>query len=203
MRQRETDLLLKDYQRVELSMSAGQANLYALTFVVPILLIYIPAYILAWPDQFSLLQLKNTLYLYKTWIFIGPVILIAVFILGAIIHELLHGLTWALFCKEGVKSIEYGIYWSLLTPYCHCREILSKSAYILGGIMPGLIMGFFPALWGLIIGNLLVFLFGLFFSMAASGDLLVLSMLLRHKKGDYVQDHPEKIGCYVFVKNER
>ncbi|MFD2514855.1 DUF3267 domain-containing protein [Pontibacter locisalis] len=197
----DIDLLTGNYHRKELTMTAGQANMYALSFIVPILLLYIPAYILVWPEQFTLFQLKSLFANYKAWILFSPAILLVVFVFGAIVHEMLHGFTWAIFCKNGTKSIRYGVYWHLLTPYCHCKEVLPIRAYMLGGIMPGFVMGFLPALAGLLAGNLLLFLFGLFFSMAASGDLLVLWMLRHQKKEDLVQDHPEKIGCYVYVKN--
>lgn len=201
MEESDLNLLPGNYHRIERTMSAGQANMYALFFMLPILLLYILIYILVWPEQFSLFHLKHLLVTYKVWLLFSPAILLVVFVFGAIMHEMLHGFTWAIFCKRGLKSIEYGVYWKLLTPYCHCKEVLPMRAYILGGMMPGLVMGLLPALAGLLLGNLLVFLFGLFFSMAASGDLLVLWMLRHQNKEDLVQDHPEKIGCYVLVKN--
>ena len=36
--------------------------------------------------------------------------------------------------------------------------------------------------------------------VAASGDLLILYMLRRHKKGKII-DHPSEIGYVVFLKN--
>lgn len=197
---KEQDKQHGSYTKVELSMSAAKANVYALFFILPILLIYIPAYILAWPEQFNLSNLKEVVAAHKTWLLISPVVMLVVFVLGAVVHEMLHGFTWAFFCKRGLKSIKYGVYWAMLTPYCHCQEVLPLRAYVLGGLMPGLVMGLLPALAGLLLGDILVFLFGLFFSMAAGGDLLVLWMLRHQKKEDLVQDHPEKIGCYVLVK---
>ena len=196
----ETELKQGKYKKKELTMSAAEANLHALYFILPILLLYIPAYMFAWPEQFSLYNLRQVVAIYKSWLLLSPLVLLVVFVLGALVHEMLHGFTWAIFCKRGVKSIKYGVYWALLTPYCHCKEVLPLRHYILGGMMPGLVMGLLPAIVGLALGNVLVFLFGLFFSMAAGGDLLVLWMLRHQKKEDLVQDHPEKIGCYVLVK---
>ena len=96
------------------------------------------------------------------------------FIPGAVVHELLHGLTWAIFCKNGLKSIKYGVHWQMLTPYCHCKEILPVRAYILGGIMPGLVMGTLPTIVGLMLGNIYVFAFGQLFTFAAGGDACTL-----------------------------
>lgn len=196
----ESRLQQESYSKVELTMSAAKANAYALFFILPILLLYIPAYILVWPEQFAFSNLREVMAAYKTWLLFSPVVLMVVFVLGAVVHELLHGFTWAIFCKRGLKSIQYGVYWALLTPYCHCKEVLPLRPYIVGGLMPGLVMGLLPAMAGLVLGNILVFLFGLFFSMAAGGDLLVLWMLRHQRKEDLVQDHPDKIGCFVLVK---
>ncbi|MHC2993439.1 hypothetical protein OB13_18300 [Pontibacter sp. HJ8] len=191
------------YDQKELSMTAGEANVYALAFMLPILLLYIPAYILMWPEQFTMDSIRGLVEVHKTLLYFSTFIMLAVFVLGAVVHEMLHGFTWALFCKNGLRSIKYGVHWKMLTPYCHCKEVLPLKHYVIGGMMPGLVMGLLPALAGMVTGHFLLFLFGLFFSMAAAGDLLILWMLRHQKKTDLIQDHPDKIGCYVLspVKN--
>jgi hypothetical protein len=196
----ETTPYIENYLKKEYTLSAAKANIRALFIVLPILLVYILTYSLIWPEQFSLTALKGLLIVYKTWILFLPFILLLIIILGAMLHEMLHGYTWALFCENGLKSIKYGMCWALLTPYCHCQEVLSLRAYMLGGVMPGLLMGLLPAFVGLVFGSIPVFLFGVLFSMAASGDLLVLWMLRHQTRTALVQDHPDLIGCYVFVK---
>lgn len=185
------------YAKTELSMTAAEANVRALVFIVPIVLIYAAAYWLIWPEQFSTQNLGELVRVHRDLLLISPLLMLVVFILGAVVHELLHGLTWAVFCKNGLKSIKYGVYWKMLTPYCHCKEVLPLRHYMIGGMMPGLVMGLLPALAGIAMGHFLLFLFGLFFSMAAAGDLLILWMLRRQQASDLVQDHPDKIGCFV------
>ncbi|OKL39899.1 DUF3267 domain-containing protein [Pontibacter flavimaris] len=188
------------YTKTELTLTAAEANVQALVFMLPILVLYLVPYVLLWPEQISLKAIESFVLAHGVQVLFYPFLMLLVFVAGAVVHELLHGLTWALFCKNGVKSIKYGVHWRYLTPYCHCQEMLPLRPYILGGIMPGLVMGLVPALWGMATGNLLLFLFGLFFSIAASGGLLVLWMLRRAKSSDLVQDHPEKMGCYVFSR---
>ncbi|AKD05418.1 hypothetical protein PKOR_00435 [Pontibacter korlensis] len=190
----------EEYEKTELTMSAAEANVKALVFMLPILVLYVVPYALLWPEQFNMGAVEAFIGEHGSKTLFYPFLMMLVFVLGAVVHELLHGLTWAAFCKRGVKSIKYGVHWSYLTPYCHCQEMLPLRPYILGGIMPGLMMGLLPALAGLALGNMLLFLFGLFFSIAASGDLLVLWMLRHTKSTDRVQDHPEKIGCYLYRK---
>ncbi|SFG32026.1 DUF3267 domain-containing protein [Pontibacter chinhatensis] len=191
------------YAKSELTMTAAEANVKALVFMLPILVLYLVPYVLLWQEQFSFQAIENFVLKQGTLVLVYPFLMLLVFVLGAVVHELLHGLTWAVFCQNGVKSIKYGVHWKALTPYCHCQEMLPLRAYVLGGIMPGLVMGLLPALAGMVTGNLLLFLFGLFFSIAASGDLLVLWMLRRAKATDLVQDHPEKIGCFLYLRQEK
>ncbi|WP_266202540.1 DUF3267 domain-containing protein [Pontibacter kalidii] len=188
------------YIKTELSLTAAEANVQALVFMLPILVLYMVPYALLWPEQFSYQVIENFVLEQGGRVLFYPFLMLLVFVLGAVVHELLHGLTWAFFCKQGIRSIKYGVHWRYLTPYCHCQEMLPLRPYILGGMMPGLVMGLLPALAGMVTGNLLLFLFGLFFSIAASGDLLVLWMLRHAKSTDLVQDHPEKIGCYVLSR---
>jgi hypothetical protein len=187
------------YHQKELTLTAAEANVRALLVMLPMLLLYVPAYVLVWPEQFSMQHIRGLVEAHKTLLLFSSFIMLGVFVVGAVVHELLHGFTWAAFCKRGLRSIRYGVHWKMLTPYCHCTEVLPLRYYIIGGMMPGLVMGLLPALAGIVTGNFLLFLFGLFFTMAAGGDLLILWMLRHQKSDDLVQDHPDKIGCYVLT----
>ncbi|PRY03996.1 putative zincin peptidase [Pontibacter ummariensis] len=187
----------KHYQQLELTATAAAANTQALAFVLPLMVLYLVPYVVLWHEQFSAAALEGLVQEHGVRVLFLPLLMLLVFIPGAVLHELLHGLTWAAFCEKGLRSIQYGVHWAALTPYCHCKEVLPLKPYILGGLMPGLVMGLLPALVGTVMGNPWVFFFGLFFSVAAAGDLLVLWMLRKCRPDDLVQDHPEKIGCYV------
>ncbi|RDV13746.1 DUF3267 domain-containing protein [Pontibacter diazotrophicus] len=190
----------KSYRKIELATTATDANVQALAFALPAMLVLLVPYVLLWPEQFSSATIEGLVMVYGGRILFLPFLMMLVFIPGAVVHELLHGLTWAAFCKNGVRSIKYGIHWKALSPYCHCEEVLPLKPYILGGVMPGVVMGILPAVTGIVIGNPWVFFFGLFFTLAAAGDMLVLWMLRHCQPTDLVQDHPDKIGCFVLRK---
>ncbi|KEH97129.1 metalloprotease family protein [Clostridium massiliodielmoense] len=40
---------------------------------------------------------------------------------GIVVHESIHGITWAVFCKKKWRAIGFGVDWSTLTPYCSRR----------------------------------------------------------------------------------
>lgn len=114
------------------------------------------------------------------------------------IHEFLHGITWSWFCKDK-KSISYGIMWKEITPYCCCTEALTFKSYILGGLMPFLVIGIGLFLVSLMLGNLVIFLVSIFNIIGASGDLTIALMLLKHRKSVII-DHPTKCGFVTFDK---
>ncbi|GAB3820075.1 DUF3267 domain-containing protein [Pontibacter rugosus] len=188
------------YQKQELAVSASEANAQSLLLVAPVLLLYVIPYLLLWPEQFKLHALEGFIKENNVRSLLFPLVMLLVFIAGAVVHELLHGLTWAAFCKQGLRSIKYGMHWKQLSPYCHCKELLPLKAYVLGTVMPGLVLGLIPALVGLLLGQLMLFLFGLCFTLAAASDFLGLWSLRHAKATDLVQDHPEKIGCLIYRK---
>jgi hypothetical protein len=123
---------------------------------------------------------------------------LGILILGIIAHELIHGFFWAMYAKNGFKSIKFGILLKMLTPYCHCKEALKIKHYIIGAIMPAIILGIIPSIIAICTGKIGLLIFGIFFTMAASGDFLVIKLLLKENKENWVQDHPSEAGCYIY-----
>jgi hypothetical protein len=186
--------------RRELTMTAGEANKHALVFVIPIILLLgVPFYFL-WLRDFTLETLigffQNNRYLLRFGILWSLNILFA----GIVLHELIHGLTFLIFCKKGFKSIEFGILWKYLAPYCHCKEPLPIRPYIIGALMPAIVLGFIPAGYGLLTGKFIPLVFGLIFSIASGGDFLIVWLLRGQPKDSLVLDHESKVGCYILEK---
>jgi len=181
----------------EVSMSAGEANLYALVFLVPLLLILGLPYYYLWSEQFTLAKLRYYLALREAWTYSDIALGLVILLLGVIAHELLHGLGWSFYTKNGWKSIKFGIMWSFLTPYCHCSEPLKMGPYRFGSILPAIVLGFLPSIIAIATGNLGLMVFGFFFTFAAGGDFLILWLLRKEKPDALVEDHPDRIGCMV------
>ena len=181
----------------EVTLTAAEANIYALVFLVPLILILFVPYYFLWSGQFTLAQLKSYLEARESWTFldigVGAIVLLA----GIVAHELLHGLGWSFYTKNGWKSIRFGVIWNYLTPYCHCSEPLIMKSYRIGSLLPALILGMIPSIVAMATGNLVLFVFGFFFTFAAGGDFLILWMLRKEKSNVLVQDHADKIGCII------
>jgi hypothetical protein len=189
--------------RREITMTTGEANLYSLVFVIPILLLFGVPYYFLWLKDLTLETLTgffhNNIYLGRFSVLWMLIILLA----GIVLHELIHGLTFLLFCKNGLTSIEFGIMWKFLAPYCHCKEPLPLRPYIIGALMPAIMLGFFPAAIGLLTGKFILLVFGMIFSIASGGDFLIVWLLRGQPKDSLVLDHESKVGCYILEKPGR
>lgn len=125
-------------------------------------------------------------------------LLIIVMLIGIFIHEAIHGITWALFVKKGLRAIKLGVMWKPFMPYCHCKGYLKVKHYIAGAIMPAIVLGFTPILWAFITGNTFFILLGAYFTLAASGDFYIIYLLRNESTNNYVRDHETEPGCIVY-----
>jgi hypothetical protein len=191
---------LENYKKSKLTIDITKANIIGIVMLIPITLIYGVLFYLINDTDLILSNFKSSFKNIDSSFgeFGIPLIFLLTTLFGIIIHELIHGITWALFAKKGFKSIKFGVLWKLMTPYCHCKEPLLLKHYILGAIMPAIILGFLPAIYSIITGNIWLLIFAIFFTLAAIGDFLVIKLIRKEKNDSLVQDHPSEAGCYIY-----
>jgi len=170
------------------------ANNIGLKLLIPTILIYGLPFYLKWNDS---LNFKDLFSAGSGWVFLKWLI---IFLAGIVTHELVHGITWALYAKKGFRSIKFGVLWKYLTPYCHCKEPLQIRHYLIGAITPFIFVGLLPAVYAITTGSIGWLLFGIFYTVGAVGDFLIIKILLPEKRNDYALDHPSEAGCYVYRK---
>lgn len=173
----------------DLSISMAKANLWSIVFGLPLAGILMFLYLWRWSASLTISAERPTDFLY----FILNIV--AILVLGSILHELIHGFTWAYFGHKPLNAIKFGFQWKALTPYAHCREPMEVQAYRIGGIMPLLVLGIFPSLIGIGMGNGRIMFFGFLFTIGAGGDMLVLWLIRGVRPGQLVEDHPTQVGC--------
>lgn len=187
-----------NYKKEKLTIDLAKANIFALLTIIPIVIVFgIPFYLL-WKNNIVTADLKN--YFVNINPILKYIIILLIIMIGIIIHELIHGITWSFFAKNGFKSMKFGVLWKMLTPYCHSTVPLKVKHYILGAIMPSIILGFIPCIIAIIIGNFPLLLFGMFFTMTAVGDFMIINLIRKENGDDFVQDHPSEAGCYIYRK---
>jgi len=129
--------------------------------------------------------------------FFGNVWWIPATILGIVIHEWIHGLSWTLLGRLPRGSIRYGFDTKTLTPFAHCRVPMAARPYWLGAAMPGWILGLLPGFLGPLLDLPFLTGFGWLMTMMAGGDVLILSLLWEESATTLVRDHPRRCGCEV------
>lgn len=189
--EKKKELLAQGYEEKDLTISVLRANIMAIVLGLPIIILLLILFIY-----------KNQSGLY-TFSFYGPVVFLVIFAVLVVVHELIHGLFWAIYAKHHLKSIEFGLIVSSLTPYCCCKEMLTKSQYIIGGIMPTVILGIIPAVISIFTGSIFWFAMGELMILSGGGDMTILLKLLRYKsnkKEILYMDHPYECGLVVFER---
>jgi hypothetical protein len=195
--------LEENYKQEKLTIDIVKANVYGILILIPIAFIYGVPYFLIWGNAISTSGLKE-MFMGSPWkVSVGGLVIFASFTVGIVLHELIHGIVWARYAGNGFKSIRFGVLWKMITPYCHCKEPLKVKHYMLGAIMPAIVLGFLPALVAIVIGNLALLIFAVFFTMAAIGDFMIINLIRKEGMNCLVLDHPSEAGCYIYREIEK
>ena len=195
----EEELKKKGYARKNLTISLTKANFVGILLVLPIM----AALCIIFLAVNGFTPIKNMIESHDAWAGISIVLAGLSIAPLAVVHELIHGLTWGIGAKNHMKDIEYGFIKEMLTPYCYCRSPLSKGMYLIGSLMPMTLLGTVVCIFGIIFASPALMLTGLLQVMGGSGDILVSSMLLRYNtkgKDIVLMDHPTECGLVVFEK---
>ena len=187
-----SELRKQGYRQVSMVIGIDKANKLAIVMVLPLLAAGIALFVLLGqgaPVGFR--SLKDSLFF-----FAGVIIL-------TIAHELVHGITWSMFSPNRFNDIEFGFMKETLTPYCTCRAPLGKKEYILGTIMPLIVIGIIPAIAGILMHSFMVMLLGVVMISSAAGDIMIVNALLKHHSDctdQIICDLPVQAGCMLFER---
>lgn len=177
----------KDCAKEKKTIDILAANKLALQILgAGIVLLGVPFYLI-WKPSFAI-----------TWQ--GSVLFFLLFVVGIVLHELIHGFVFGLYAKTGFKSIRFGFMKEYLTPYCHCTEPLKFRHYFAGALMPALLLGLVPIAVSFFTGSLFLLIYGIIFFSAAAGDFMVVWVLREEHPETRVQDHDSEAGCWVYRK---
>lgn len=188
-----TEKLKKEgYEKHDLTMGVLSANIFALVFfaifaLIFCLLFYIQGY------DFELFSESTSIF--------ECIIYLVVLLVSVVIHELIHGITFATFAENHFKYVHFGFIKESLTPYCTCTEPLKKYQIILAMAMPGIVLGLIPSIISLFNGSFTLLFYGLIMLGSAGGDFTIIYLILKNpsKKKDVIyRDHPTEVGAVMF-----
>ena len=178
-----------DIHREDRSVSLLKANFLMVYFALPAVLLPGAAFILLWGID----GIRD--------IFVagGLLPLLVAIAVGIVVHEAVHGLTWKFATGKPFSAIRFGFDWKTVTPYAHCKEAMEARPYRIGAVMPLLLLGVIPVVVGLVNGSAAWEAFGLFFTFAAGGDMLILWLIRAVDPRAVVEVHPTRAGCHVLT----
>jgi len=177
------------YHQTDLTISAAQANTLAMTTAV------LPSavYILLFGFTAGWTSFKS----------IDTGLLAIGLLLSIVVHELIHGFFFGLFAPHHYSSIEFGVLWKSLNPYCYCAEPVSRIQYLIALLMPGFILGTCVGAAAIWAHSATWLVFSIISYFSASGDFMIAYKLIRfHPDGQEALflDHPNQPGVLAFTR---
>lgn len=186
-------LTQQGYKMTNLTIGIVKANIVVLLLAIPV--VTIGVLLFSWKNPVSPLRPTPQ----------GSLLFVLLFVVLIVAHELIHGLTWSIYTEHHFKDIEFGFMKEFLTPYCACTTPLLKSHYIMGALMPCIVLGILPTAIGILLGSSLIFWIGIVMILSAGGDLMIVVKVLAHKpqagsKEILIYDHPTQAGSVIFER---
>lgn len=95
-----------------------------------------------------------------------------------------------------------GVFWSKLTPYCHCKEQVGVKEYLLALLMPFLILGIAQGVIALILESPFILFFSFSNILSAGGDTTIAFKLFKYmkRKNTLILEHTTECGFVAFEK---
>ena len=167
----------------EVTFDGSRLTVTLLAMIIPFCILVEWLFHFIWGKQVPFISLTIPL-----WIKVLSIVL-AIFV-----HELIHGIVFALYAPHRFRSVTYGFNASIGAFYCHCKEPIRVKHYRRAGIAPLIILGLIPLVFGFISGISWFKTFGMLLTIGGFGDLLVYLKLLKFEKNRFLLDHPDKLG---------
>lgn len=120
-----------------------------------------------------------------------------IFLLGMLVHELLHFIPLAIFSKKGIKAVKFGVNKKSFVLFTKSEDPIKAWQYMLATILPVTILGFFPLIISFIYGFPWLWMFAFTSIVAGTGDFITLIFLVKVGRNELVLDSPKNIGFNI------
>ncbi|HIY01779.1 MAG TPA: DUF3267 domain-containing protein [Candidatus Blautia faecipullorum] len=176
------------YKEKDVTISSGKAMVLGLLYALPFVIIFGLLY------RFLLIESAHLTEVGGLSFYIMFIVIIAV---SVVIHELLHGLGWALSSAKGWNVVHFNI--NAMMPSCACKAALNKKQYLIGVLTPFVILGLGSVLFVFIYPGT-ISLLTMMVNFIASGADLVIAFNVLKEQDSLLIDHPTEAGYIKFYK---
>ena len=143
--------------------------------------------------------MTGTIPFFSTKIFIITLVIIYI---STPIHEFIHGIGWCITDFSRLDSIYIFLPLGLSDAYCHCSKPLDTKSYVLGTIMPFIILSLLPFIISCIFSSPL-FLYISAVSAFGSGSDISNTLHAIKRKDDIILDYPTDCGFTSYKKKKK
>ena len=184
----QDDLKGNGYREKDVTISSGKAMVLGVACALPFVVIFGLSYRLVLIGRAHLLEIGGLSF----YLLFAAIIVVSVFL-----HELLHGVGWALASRRGWGVVGFNI--SALMPSCACKAALTRGQYLVGVLLPFLVLGTGSAVFLFLYpGTVSVLTMAVNF-VAAGADLLI-ALRAARERGALIADHPTEAGYSAYFK---
>ena len=187
--------IAEGYERHDLTVSVSKANWLGFVMSMPFVLVLMGLFAMLTPMDYEGWDMAEASFF--------PLVVVAIVLLLTVLHELIHGAVFGWFAPHRYKAIQFGVIWSMLTPYCACIEPLTRRQYSWGAAMPTIIVGFLPAFIAIAMNDWGWFVIALLMVIGGGGDMLIIWKLMTFRvsgKEALFCDHPTLPGLVAYVR---
>lgn len=181
-------MLAQGYKEKNVTFSSGK--IMAMGLIAALL----PVIILGMIYRFFLIDRAHLTDVGGLSFYIMFVIIIAV---TAVVHELLHGIGWALAGGKGWSVIKFNIH--ALMSSCACVTVLTKSQYLTGALLPLLVLGTGSILFIFVYPGTIAILVMAANFVGAGADIIIAAHIIM-EPADFILDHPRQAGYVAFAR---
>jgi hypothetical protein len=178
----------KGYREKDVTIPSGKAMSLGVLYGLPFVIVFGLLYRFFLVDRAHLLEVS------------GPsfyILFLAIIAVSVVIHELLHGIGWAVASGKGWNVVRFNI--SAMMPSCACKAALEKKQYLIGVLSPFVLLGFGSVLFILIYPGTVSLLTMMVNFVAAGADLMIAVNVLKEGES-LIVDHPTEAGYIAFYK---
>ena len=184
----QADLKASGYIEKDVTIPSGKAMILGVLYALPFIIIMGLLYRFLLIDRAHLSEVGG---------FSFYIMFIAIIAISVVIHELLHGIGWAISSGKGWKVVRFNI--NAMMPSCACKAALRKKSYLIGVLAPFVVLGLGSILFVFVYPGTVSLLTMMVNFIAAGADLVIAFNVL--KEGNcLIADHPTEAGYIAFCK---
>lgn len=176
------------YREKDVTISSGKAMVLGVIFALPFIVIIGLLYRFVLIKRAHLSEIGGSSFY---------IMFIAIVAISVVVHELLHGIGWAISSGKGWKVVGFNI--NAMMPSCTCKVALKKKTYLIGVLAPFVVLGLSSILFIFVYPGTVSFLTMMVNFVAAGADLLIAFHILREEDA-FIVDHPTEAGYIAFYK---